>query len=441
MAFKMFKLQIPIARRLLLRLFLFVVAIGVFMNSDPAGLFGVSSDGCDINDAFNWLVISRLSPSLADRCEENANLTRDVVKELMNENLLNYSAKALCLGEGSGSAILALREIGVYNALMLNRYPFLSLRRRDFVYDLDSEDNAFDFVYSGGALDRVSVPALLVLEIERVLRPGGIGAMLAAVPSSNAGSLIKSATPISLFLKNSDVVLVRGIRSFSLVVFKKKLNGVNPFGHYQLPNECPSVTNNKPFMEQLEPIMKKSENPVPIEGKFSYLPKFMDVSSRKRLVYIDVSPGQISKPNATNWFHASYPKQSRRFDVYVVDHNISVLSSYVKSPGITFVYFPDLAGVKPGPEYDPAEDYDPLLFDEGFDFVAWFKETVKDGDFVVLKTNGEGVELKLLHDLFESGAICLVDELFLRCPVSGDCSDLVMGLRSSGVFAHRWAED
>ncbi|KAJ4967041.1 hypothetical protein NE237_018890 [Protea cynaroides] len=51
----------------------------------------------------------------------------------------------------------------------------------------------------------VFVHALLVFEIERILRPSDIGAMLVRSSSSKWSSLIKSTTLVSSFLKSSSV--------------------------------------------------------------------------------------------------------------------------------------------------------------------------------------------------------------------------------------------
>lgn len=65
---------------------------------------------------------------------------------------------------------------------------------------------------------------------------------------------------------------------------------------------------------------------------------------------------------------------------------------------------------------------------------------------MVLTTDAIGVGVKILHELFESAAIYLIDELFLRCKNStngqdatdGDCILLFNDLRSAGVYVHQW---
>ena len=125
-----------------------------------------------------------------------------------------------------------------------------------------------------------------------------------------------------------------------------------------------------------------------------------------------------------------------------------MLLSYVKRPRVTFIYHPGLAGNiahKSGVD----GEMEPFLGEEEFDFLVWFMETVQHADFVVLKMNAGEAEIKFLSDIFENGAICSVDELFLSCSESGNgesetmssrerCMDIYKGLRSNGVYVHQW---
>jgi hypothetical protein len=52
---------------------------------------------------------------------------------------------------------------------------------------------------------------------------------------------------------------------------------------------------------------------------------------------------------------------------------------------------------------------------EGFDFAEWLKNTVSKKDFVAMKMDVEGTEFDLIPRLFETRAICLIDEIFLEC--------------------------
>uniref|UniRef100_A0A2P2QLY7 Uncharacterized protein LOC105142571 n=1 Tax=Rhizophora mucronata TaxID=61149 RepID=A0A2P2QLY7_RHIMU len=441
-----------IARRLLLRLFMIATAISIFpllqilSGSDPGWFDSVNSKQCDapfMNAGGAFFANRLLNPIGASfECKEDVNLTTGVVKELMGLQMVDYDAQALCVGEGSAGAVYALRELGFANVCGVYRHPFFLLKHRRFVNELDYAENSFDFVFSRD-LDKASVPAILTLEMERVLKPGGIGAVLVGVNGINTNSLIRSAAPVSSLLKDSSVVHVSYVEDFTLVVFKKRTDTAGYFKQFALPADCQSVVCNRPLMDYLEPLVEKKQTGY--EKKIAYLPNFIDMRTKNRLMLVDIGVGEHQN---SSWFLPSYPVNQNAFNVYVVDHNTSVLLSCVKKPGVTFIYYPGLAGEN-AVQNTETEELDPSVEDEGFDFLAWFKETVQFADFVVLKMKTGEVEMKFLEGLFESGTICHVDELFLNCSddgdgkslVKGDCLDLFKGLRSSGVFVHQWWGD
>ncbi|KAL6979320.1 hypothetical protein U1Q18_049488 [Sarracenia purpurea var. burkii] len=469
MDFKVLKWQIlrgSLAKRLLMRAFVFALAMAIvtffqivhdIRTMEPLAM---NFDECSLSIGSNPYVnftgflkpvsafaVPLMGSSFLTPCrEETENLTVNVAKELMEMNLLHSGAKALCVGEGSGFAVSALRELGFFRAFGVDIHPSFSLLRKRFVYELDYEDNSFDFIFSR-ALDRVSVPALLVLEIERVLRPGGTGAMLVGGASNfPSGGLIRSAISVSSFLRSSKVLRVCGIGSFTLVIFEKRFDKVAFFEHYRLPNECQSIKNNMPFINSMEPITDENSGLI-ATTKFLYLPEFVNISSRKRLIYINIGAGEFVNSSILECLKPFYPIEPQAVNIYVVDHNTSALSSYVKRPGVTFIYYPGLAGDRAITTPGSSDEYlsAPLEEDE-FDFIGWFKRTVEDEDLVVLMMNARAVELRILFELFESGAICRVDELFLRCSdvedctntVCENCTSLFRSLRNSGVFVHRW---
>ncbi|KAK7245140.1 hypothetical protein RIF29_39975 [Crotalaria pallida] len=480
---KVFKFYIftgSVARRVLLRLIMLVSAVSivsllrVMPSFDLASLAPMNFDACIVADSnyysnsqsnyysnsqFGHVTLS-LSSYLFQfwgsldsmNCAKDANLTANVVHELMGKQLLNYGAKSLCIGEGSSMAIVAMKQLGFTSVSGVQRHSFFSLMQKKIVYELDYEDASFDFVVSRD-LDKVSVPALLVLEVERILKPGGIGALLVGATGSNPNDLIRSATPVSSLLRSSSVVHVGSVDQLNLVVFKKRTeNASSSFYQYSIPADCASLTFTKPLIELMEPLVSERPATPEYEKTVPYLPKFVDVSARKRLVYIDIGVGQLLNANASDWFMPSYPIDQKNFNVYFVHYNTSIMLSYVKRPGITFVYHPGLAGKVTTELNDSDEDMDPYVGEDEFDFLAWFKETVQYADFVVLKMNAGKVELKFLKELFESGAICFVDELFLRCPENGgdvgkalnskeSCMDICKGLRSNGVYVHQWWGD
>ncbi|KAJ6699146.1 PEPTIDE UPSTREAM PROTEIN [Salix purpurea] len=418
-----------IARRVLLRAFMLASAFSIIpllqilSGSDPGLLLdSMRYNGCDLPIMFvgsNLLKNRFLKPIWGSiDCKDDGNVTTNVARELMR----------------------------FVDACGAQKHPFFSLKHNRMVYELEYAENSFDFVFSGD-LDKVSVPAIVVLEIERVLKPGGIGAILVGVNSFNTNSLIRSAMPVSSLLKNSNIVHVGYVNEFTLVVFKKRIYSVGYFQQYQLPADCPSIMNNRPHLENLEPLTESKQGEEH-EKSIAYLPKFIDFPSRKQLVYVEIGGGEHMNSSVSSWFLPSYPADHSIFNVFFVDHNTSVLLSCAKKPGVTFIYYPGLAGDEATLNPD-VEEFDPSMGDEGFDFLGWFGETVQHADFVVLKMKAGEVELKFLSGLFKSGAICFIDELFLSCSdqddekgrVKGDCMDLFKSLRSSGVYVHQWWGD
>lgn len=442
MNFKVLKWQIlrgTLAWRLTLRAMFFVSAMVLLSFTRIANEIRtiepivLNFDKCSLNIGSMLNTLHKSPEKVSIPCVDGMNLTVSVVTELMNKEMLNFDAKSLCVGEGSDSVAFTLRELGFSNALGVHKNPLLSLLQKQFQHKLDFDSNSFDFVFSR-TLNRISVPSLLVLEIERVLRPGGVGAMLIGSSTFRMLNLVRSATPVSLLLRTSEILHVCGIDPFTLIVFKKQLESVTFFQNYKLPSECPSISKNKPYMQYIEPLTHQNSD-------LSYLPKLLNISSRNRLININMGGRE---------FDPHYPIDPDSFNVYVVDHDVSAFITHVKKPGVTFVYHPGLIEEdKTVPSLMPADYLEAPLHEEEFEFIDWFKETAKDGDFVVLTMNANLVQLKILFELFESGAICHVDELFLRCDDgvdcrSGycrDCVSLYSGLRNAGVFVHRLLGD
>lgn len=450
-----------LARRLAIRTLMFALVISMLpllqlvIDFDPAKPMFLNTDGCDTDVGFldpNGIVGRVLKPIApfafphlrSGMCQDNVNLTIDVVRELLGKNLLDYGAKALCIGQGTALAVSALREIGFSNVDEVHRHPFFMIKHKQVVCELDFDDNSFDFVIAND-LSKVSVPAVLVSEVERILKSGGTAAMLVGSEGSNHDCLIRSATKVSSLLKRSNVIDVVSMGSFTMVAFKKRGNSVGSFDQYHLPTNCPSIKRNKPIMSKVEPLV--DTKPKANDKRIAYLPNIVGVPSKGKLVYIDMGAKEAANFSDSNWFLPSYPIDSKAFSVYIVDHDALVLSSHVKSPGVTFIYHPALGGSVFKDKSNSFNEEEPLIDDDEFDFLVWFKETVELADFVVLKMNMGKAEMKFLAELFESGSICYVDELFLHFSNADHDDSGVIGeshinlfksLRSRGVFVHQW---
>eukprot|EP01062_Namystynia_karyoxenos_P039773 TRINITY_DN28929_c0_g1_i1.p1 TRINITY_DN28929_c0_g1~~TRINITY_DN28929_c0_g1_i1.p1 ORF type:complete len:435 (+),score=90.39 TRINITY_DN28929_c0_g1_i1:92-1306(+) len=85
---------------------------------------------------------------------------------------------------------------------------------------------------------------------------------------------------------------------------------------------------------------------------------------------------------------------------------------------------------------------------QGVDLADFILRRYRPEDFVVLKIDVEGAEHRLVPHLIRTGAVGLVDELFLEChcrevwnvePWSfAECYHLMMTLLEAGVYVHEW---
>jgi hypothetical protein len=153
-------------------------------------------------------------------CKKEINLVSSVVKELIGQRLLwNSEAESLCIGEYSDIAVSSMQNLGFSKVI---NHRFISFNKKNFVYKLDHyRDFSFDFVLLND-LEKVAVPALLVLEVERILKPNGIGALiLTGDYSHNSVDMLRIASPISL-LRFSSILHVGFVNNnHGLVVFQK----------------------------------------------------------------------------------------------------------------------------------------------------------------------------------------------------------------------------
>lgn len=241
-----------LARRLALRVFMFLAALAMFpflrykfdsvdnlFKNVNAGLAeqGLSFPGRYLVPLTFFALPILDVPYKPYVSPADVNVTCAVVEGLMDRHLLNNRARALCAGEGSDSSLWALLDLGFSNAVKAKHSSINSMLRRGVTDKLVFDDESFDFVYARG-VDHDPVPALLVLEIERVLKAAGVGVVLVDMANPNPGGLIKAATPVSSFLKSSAIVHVGVVDAFTFVVFKKKRYGLSSFEYYQLPDNC-----------------------------------------------------------------------------------------------------------------------------------------------------------------------------------------------------------
>ncbi|XP_011657647.1 uncharacterized protein LOC105435880 [Cucumis sativus] len=152
-------------------------------------------------------------------CQHTVNLTISLIKLLVHEkHLFNHSARALFVGGSSSSAASVLHDLGFSRAVGVDKGRFISLKRMEVGYKLDYPNSSFDFVLFKGKL-KVSVPDLVVGELERILDGGGIGAVVTGISSPISIGL---GGRVRKLLKSSCVVYSGNVEKLYVSVFKKK---------------------------------------------------------------------------------------------------------------------------------------------------------------------------------------------------------------------------
>ncbi|XP_010258649.1 PREDICTED: uncharacterized protein LOC104598325 [Nelumbo nucifera] len=211
MALKLFKLQLIYHnfsyKSLILRIFLLSIAVAAIPCFNLVNTIDVCDSSWTIETVKLRMNVSDLEAGFG---------------ELMTANWLVEGNKALSIGRDSARAVMVMKRLGFADAIGVYR-SCSSLFRRGGIYGLQFGDGLFDFVFSTEMIDGVRVPARLVLEMERVLRPGGVGVVMRRLSGSfPATAVMKAAAPVGSFLRSSDVVGVRTINCTVMVVFKKR---------------------------------------------------------------------------------------------------------------------------------------------------------------------------------------------------------------------------
>lgn len=415
-----------------------------------------------------------------------------VFQDLASEGFLSPDSKALCVDTATGQEVHALREIGVTDSIGVakkgSKPLVVSYKNSKFPFG----DNKFDFVFAGGGvIDRSKSFAQFADEAARTLKPEGY--LVVHTKSNDTYSLNSFIALFNCctFIKSREFdgfdTSMPHIRE---IVMKKNSwriieeEGVD--GDGKSVNKCSVPGYKQALVRDAEPLIPEEPLKPWITLKrniqnIKYLPSMVDISFKSRYVYVDVGARSYGS-SIGSWFRKQYPKQNRTFEVYAVEAdkafheeykvkkavNLLPYAAWVKNETLYFEINHDpgddpeekggktkgMGRIKPvQSSKDAAKNVNKI---QGFDFAHWLKNTVTESDFVVMKMDVEGTEFDLIPRLFETGAICLIDEIFLECHYNrwqrccpgqrsekydrtyGQCLDLFNSLRDSGVLVHQW---
>lgn len=419
-------------------------------------------------------------------------------QDLVVEDFLSPTGKSLCIDSVSGHEVLALKEIGVADSIGISKKNFPPLVLSGDIFHLPFGNSTFDFIFSGNIMDLTRRPADLAGELVRVLKPKGFFVLITA----SAGDMY-SLHSLEILFASCKMVRSREINSpdsskftREIVFRKEEASQIHPRKGSEIFNDYPFISENsaskcsipdhklqllhsaEPLLEEepLKPWLTLKKNIQNIK----YLPSLVDLSFKQRYVYIDVGARSYGS-SIGSWFRKQYPKQNKTFEIYAIEADRAFHAEYASKKGIN--YLPYAAWIRnESISFEVSHDHDQksdekgsgmgrikaagasshgpsaenLHMIQGFDFAEWLKNTVTEKDFVVVKMDVEGTEFDLVPRLFETGAICLVDELFLECHYNrwqrccpgkrspkyhntyGQCIHLFSSLRENGVLVHQW---
>ncbi|XP_002526697.3 uncharacterized protein LOC8263137 [Ricinus communis] len=459
-------------------------------------------------DNFNFVITGAASNDVASRAIKPAGPTGDdlytskdwikainfyssVFQDLITDGYLSPNSKSLCVETPLGQDVYALKEIGVKDAIGISKKAFKPLVISSKTSRLPFDDESFDFVFSGqGGFDKSLRPLDLASEMIRTLKPEGF-----VVVHVRAKDRYSFNSFLELF-NSCQLIKSRNIDGFDSsmlyireIVLQKHHVGER-MSEGNLGNKCSVPEHKRELVRNAEVLIKEEPLKPWLTLKrniqnVKYLPSMADISFKNRYVYVDVGARSYGS-SIGSWFKKQYPKQNRTFDVYAIEADKAFHQEYkfkkgvmllpyaawVRNESLTFEINHDpgkevkdrgrgMGRIQPVTSSSSSSESDGSFDGEvdtirGFDFAEWLKNTVTEKDFVVMKMDVEGTEFDLIPRLFETGAICLIDEIFLECHYNrwqrccpgqrsskyektyGQCLDLFTSLRESGVLVHQW---
>ncbi|KAI3788657.1 hypothetical protein L2E82_01429 [Cichorium intybus] len=409
-----------------------------------------------------------------------------VFQDLIVDGFLSTKSKSLCVETPVGEDVYALREIGVDDSVGIYKKASKPLVINGLGHKHPFKDNTFDFIFSGnGALDRSDKAAEFAAEVGRTLKPEGY-----AVVHTSSKDTYSFNSFIRLF-NCCKFIHSRHMDGFDPdmlhiheIVMKKKVDiKIREKTDNSPSNRCAVPGYKQDLLKKAEPLIEAEPLKPWITLKrnienVKYLPSMADINFKQRYVYVDVGARSYGS-SIVSWFKKQYPKQNKTFDIYAIEADTHFHDQYKSKKGVQLL--PYAAWVKneslvfeinqtPGDEnvekgrgmgrIQPVKSGGGIVGSvdviQGFDFANWLKNTVTEKDFVVMKMDVEGTEFDLIPKLIETGAICLIDEVFLECHYNrwqkccpgvrspkyqktyGQCLDLFKSLRQRGVLVHQW---
>ncbi|KAK6935666.1 Methyltransferase type 11 [Dillenia turbinata] len=418
---------------------------------------------------------------IAHRPNNNVNYYRSIFQDLVSEGFLSPDSTTLCLDSLNGLDVLALREIGVLDSIGVSKIasPPLVVSRKPSRLPFD--DESFDFEFSDVSdLDRSNNPVIFASEAARTLKSGGYFVAHTMAKDTYSLNSFLDLFNCCRFIRSREIDNLDSpvLRVHEIIIkkesvkFGKTQNTNSVRGNYS--NKCSVRGYKRELVRLAEPLITEETLKPWITRKrnIKYLSSMVDISFKRRYIYIDVGSRNYGS-SIGSWFLKQYPKQNKKFEIYAVEADKVYHEEYRSKKGVTLL--PYAAWVRnetlffeinrePSSRFGVkrrgmgavqssmrfVSDADKI---QGFDFAHWLQTSVSKNDFVVMKMDVEGTEFHLIPRLLQTGAMCLIDEMFLECHYNrscpgirspkynktySECLDLFWLLRTSGVLVHQW---
>ncbi|PIN19541.1 hypothetical protein CDL12_07772 [Handroanthus impetiginosus] len=405
-----------------------------------------------------------------------------VFQDLMTEGVLSTNSSSLCIETLAAEEVIALRGIGVVKSIGISSKKLSSEGVR-YGKSLNQpfKNLTFDFEFSStSGLDQTLNPVQFALEVSRTLKPGGF--FVVHTKSVNDEYSLRSL--LELFdtftlIKLREMDGLDSLPVREIILRKENVTLLK----IKTANKCSVPSYKQELIRKAEPLIKQEPLKSWITLKrniknVKYLSTMVDISFKNRYVYIDVGARSYGS-SIGSWFKKQYPKQEKPFEIYAVEADSAFYDEYKTKKGVKLL--PYAAWIRNETLFfeisrDPSRKNEErgrgmgriqavqsssnfmgdLNKIHGFDFAMWLKNTVVEKDYVVVKMDVEGTEFHLIPRLIESGAICLIDEIFLECHYNrwqkccpgkrspkyqktyAQCLELFTSLRKHGVLVHQW---
>ena len=478
----------PFRRRLNSRKAIFPQVLPYFILIFIILVLAIIKDGLH-NEKFN----SHLSKLENQSSSGSSHLTKavhyynTVFQRLMAEGFLLPSSKALCIESISGHDVMALRNIGVIDAFGISE---AALRASEHGLNHDPfHNNTFDFEFFGYSswFDWSVHPSETIAQICRTLKVGGYLVVHIAVNDEYTyNSFINLFTCFTLKASRDIKFKEFALPSLHEFVLKKANKHSRP-SQLESSDKCKVPKYKRDLINDLEPlVMEEPQDSWSWDGLgknadgIQYLSSMVDLRYKERHIYVDLGARNYDS-SIGSWFEKQYPKQNKTFEVYAFEADKSFYGEYEGKKGVKLMPYaawvrnetlsfeidrePDNVGlqwaemgrIQPKQlSTEDRENIDKVYRVEALDLADWLIRTFSKRDFVVMKMDIEGSEFDLMNRLVESGAFCLIDELFLECHYdrwikccSGEktnrhkrsyaqCMNLYAKLRKDGCFVHQW---